>query len=233
VIKQTLGISAIKLYVAAIVDVWSFQKSQGINLSPSPRGEALNGLLKAHTRNEHQRRRLEFADRAAGTIQDGYDEEKMMQAVRICWQEAEQGQGQGQGYGRGGTGKKQSTEAYLHTAIDFLLSHNLLLRSESRLAAELPDFFSIMLPNEGPTACPLMVMIMDNGKTNQIGRLEYGAVIRHKNPLLCTMAHTAFYLFYRWNITGEPTPCFRQRQLWYNLHLLKGADAARKMSYDT
>jgi hypothetical protein len=231
VIKQTLGISAIKLYVAAIVDVWSFQKSQGINPYPSPRGEALNGLLKAHTRNEHRRRRLEFADRAAGTIQDGYDEEKMMQAVRICWQEAEQGQGQG--YGRGGTRKKQSIEAYLRTAVDFLLSHNLLLRSESRLAAELPDFFSIMLPNEGPTPCPLMVMIMDNGKTNQIGRLEYGAVIRHKNPLLCTMAHTAFYLFYRWNITGELPPCFRQRQLWYNLHLIKGEDAAKKMAYDT
>lgn len=28
-------------------------------------------------------------------------------------------------------------------------------------------------------------------------------MMRHRNPLLCTMAHTAFYLFCRWNIAGE------------------------------
>ena len=74
---------------------------------------------------------------------------------------------------------------------------------------------------------------MDNGKTNQHGRLEHMTVTRHRNPLLCTMAHLAFYLFYRWNITGEPPPCFRQRRLWYALHLLKGKDAPKQMAYDT
>jgi hypothetical protein len=69
----------------------------------------------------------------------------MINAVRFCWQ-----------------GWKQSTEPYLRTAVDFLLAHNILLRSESRLAAEFPDFFTI--------------------------------------PLLCTMTHMAFYLFYRWNM---------------------------------
>ena len=42
-----------------------------------------------------------------------------------------------------------------------------------------------------------MIMIMDNGKMNHQGRLEYAAVMRHRNPLFCAMAHTAFYLFYR------------------------------------
>ena len=36
-IRQTLGISAVKAYIAAIVDLWSFQKSQGINPHPTPR----------------------------------------------------------------------------------------------------------------------------------------------------------------------------------------------------
>jgi len=78
-----------------------------------------------------------------------------------------------------------------------------------------------------------MIMIMDNGKMNPLGRLEYGAVMRHRNPLLCTMAHTAFYLFYWWNIAGVTPPCFRQRQQWYGLHLIKGEHAARQMAYDT
>jgi hypothetical protein len=78
--------------------------------------------------------------------------------------------------------------------------------------------------------CLQMIMIMDNGKTSLQGRLEYGAVMRHRNPLLCAMAHTAFYLFYRWNIAGEAKPCFRQREQWYGLHLIKGENLAKKIS---
>src|SRR5205085_613354 len=85
-IRQTLGISAVKSYIAAIVDLWSFQKSKGINSHPTPRGEGLNGLMRARQRVEHRRRRLEFADRAAGTLQDGYTEAKMVDAVRFCWE---------------------------------------------------------------------------------------------------------------------------------------------------
>ena len=198
-IRQTLGISAVKAYIASIVDLWSFQKSQGINPHPTPRGEALSGLLRAYERGEHKRRRLEFADQAIGTLLDGYDEAKLIEAVRFCWQ--------------GGEKRPLAAEPYLRTTTDFLLAHHLLLRSEDRLGAELPDFFTIPLPGEGPTPCFPMIMLMDNGKTNQLGRIEYGAAMRHRNPLLCTMGHMAFYLFYRWNITGEPPPCFRRRQL--------------------
>jgi len=82
--------------------------------------------MRTHRRNEHRRRRIEFTDRAAGTVQDGYNETKMVEAVRFCWR-----------------GQRASAESHLHTAVDFLLSHNLLLRSEMRLGAELPDFFTI------------------------------------------------------------------------------------------
>src|SRR5207248_1372196 len=40
-------------------------------------------------------------------------------------------------------------------------------------------------------------------------------------------------LFHRWNIAGEPPPSFHRRELWYNLHLIKGEHAAKKMAYDT
>ncbi|EDN08097.1 predicted protein [Histoplasma mississippiense (nom. inval.)] len=59
-----------------------------------------------------------------------------------------------------------------------------------------------LLSNEGPTPCWPMILITDNGKTNQLGQLKYAAVMRHKNPLLCTISHLAFYLFYRWNISS-------------------------------
>jgi Centromere DNA-binding protein complex CBF3 subunit, domain 2 len=163
-----------------------------MNPHPNPRNEALNNVLRTRRRNEHRRRRLEFTDRAAGTVQDGYDgydETKIVKAVRFCWR-----------------GQRVSAESHLRTAVDFL-SHNLLLRSEMRLGAKLPDFFTIQLPNEEPTPCHAMIMVMDDGKMNALGRLEYGALMMHRNPLL----YTTFYLFYQWNITGEAPPCFRRR----------------------
>jgi hypothetical protein len=43
-------------------------------------GEVLNSLRNTRM-NEHRRRRLELANRAAGAIQDGYGESKMIEAV--------------------------------------------------------------------------------------------------------------------------------------------------------
>jgi hypothetical protein len=84
--RQPLGISADRSYVSAIVDLWSFQRSKNMNSHPNSRGEAPNGVLRMRTRNEHRQRRLEFTDRAAGTVQDKHDETKMIEAVRFCWQ---------------------------------------------------------------------------------------------------------------------------------------------------
>jgi hypothetical protein len=42
----------------------------------------------------------------------------------------------------------------------------------------------ISLPGEGPTPCFPVIMIMGNGKMNSLGRLEYGAVMRH-HPGFC------------------------------------------------
>jgi hypothetical protein len=42
-VRQMLGIRAVKGYVAATVDLWSFQKGKGLNPHPNPLGEALNG----------------------------------------------------------------------------------------------------------------------------------------------------------------------------------------------
>ncbi|ETO67568.1 hypothetical protein F444_15520 [Phytophthora nicotianae P1976] len=50
---------------------------------------------------------------------------------------------------------------------------------------ELADLHSIPLENEGYNPCRalVMVMVMGQGKTNQVGRVEVGACMRHKNLL--------------------------------------------------
>jgi hypothetical protein len=57
-------------------------------------------------------------------------------------------------------------------------------------------------------------------------------VMRHQDPLLCTISQTAFYLFFRWQIVREPVPQFQNRRRWYDFHLLKGRDATKPFSYE-
>lgn len=50
---------------------------------------------------------------------------------------------------------------------------------------------------------------------------------------ICTVAHLAVYLVYRWDLAGEPIPSFQRRRQWYDTYLLLGGDAHKPLSYDT
>jgi Centromere DNA-binding protein complex CBF3 subunit, domain 2 len=144
-------------------------------------------------RQETTRKREQFFDRGAGTLLDGYNVAKMVELVQFCWRAPT------------GTGsqKRQLAESFLRPAADFLINHNMLLCGESRQQAEIFTLATTpagALPNQGPTPCWPMILLIDNGKTNQYGRAEYMGVMQHRDPLLCTMSQLAFYLFCCWNI---------------------------------
>jgi hypothetical protein len=66
------------------------------------------------------------------------------------------------------------------------------------------------LPKEGTRGdgwC--LVAVMDQGKTNQHGWLEYGAVLRHCDYRSCLIGTLAAYFFWRWHLSDEPFFCFR------------------------
>ena len=121
---------------------------------------------------------------STGTLLDRYHEKNIIWLVKYCWQDWSESK------------KDQSVEPHLHTAVNFLMGHSMLLCGESCCTAQLADLFTLELTNEDPTPCFPMILIMGNGKTNQMGWIEYATVMCHHNPLLCTMAQTAFYLFY-------------------------------------
>ena len=221
-VQQTLKFDSIDNYVSVIISLYNYQQSSGHATSSHPRGAKVKALLKDRTKKEHPRRKAQYLDRDANTLLDGYEQRQMIDAVRSCWTH--------------GLSQKRATaqtvESAHHTALDFLMGHMMLMRGENRRHLQLADLFPLNLKNEGPTPCTAHVCILDNGKTNQAGRIEYGAVVRHKNPLLCTTSQLAFYLFYRWNIVREQVPRFQRRQQWYDLHLLRGSKSTSPMSYE-
>jgi hypothetical protein len=109
----------------------------------------------------------------------------------------------------------------------------MLLRDHSTRACQLPDLFTLEFENEGVTPYWPVIMVMDQGKTNQFGKREHAACIRNRELIACPVGALAFYLFYRWHRGGEHFPDFTSRQHWYDTYLLKGKDGHHEMAYDT
>jgi len=120
----------------------------------------------------------------------------------------------------------------LRIRVDLLLGHFLVLRGETRRGAELADLAVRELPKEeGATPCWLLMLSISNGKTNKWGKRQYGAVIRNRDPLICSHSALAQYFFYRWHQSGEAPPSFKSRSDWYNTKILVGSDEQKSISF--
>ena len=199
--------NTVRGYCSAINELWAHQTSLGLHSADRPQRVALTALKTSIARGQHQRRRAEFEDRGLATIKDGYTATQIPDLTRAAWS---------QSLGR------SCTEQLFRTQLCFLFGNSMLLRLSNRLPMELPDLFSMPLPNEGPNGTGwCLVTVMGQGKTNQHGRLEYGAALRHRDYRSCLIGALATYFFWRWHCSGEPFPCLRTSQDWYNIKVLK------------
>lgn len=79
----------------------------------------------------------------------------------------------------------------LRGRLDFLLSHANRGRSTELLDRQL------MVPdNEVACPCPGLLYTMSNGKTFQIGKIEYIGLLRHKDVSICALSAMAFYVYF-------------------------------------
>ncbi len=114
----------------------------------------------------------------------------------------------------------------LRTQVDFLFGNHMLLRSGNRLPMELADCFPLDLPNEGLKVpgytTKALVVVMNCGKTNQHGRMEYGSALRHRDPRSCLVGALAFWFFWRWQVERtEKFPVFQRSEDWYDTKVLR------------
>ena len=88
-----------------------------------------------------------------------------------------------------------------------------------------------------------MILLRDQGKHIQDGRVEEHAALRHRDVELCCVGAMALYLFALFHITGSPRPVFAPdfssteagefgRREWYALYVFPGRDGKdTQMSY--
>jgi hypothetical protein len=221
-----LQYSTVRLYSSAIINLYAQQKTRGENPAPHPNGLAKKALMRHILRETASRSRQEWADRILNTIKDGYSPSKIPEHTAVAWRFSDVNSG-------------------FRTNVDFLFGNHMLLRSSNRLGLELADCFCLDLPKEGikmeaaggvPTKA--FVVLMNQGKTNQHGRVEYGSCLRHRNPEACLVGQLAFWFFFRWQAethAAEPFPDFSRPGLWYRTKVVRRgkADYTGQLSYAT
>jgi hypothetical protein len=95
-----------------------------------------------------------------------------------------------------------------------LLMPYMMLRGETTRAAELADFESILLMNEGPEDAFAVVMRQRGGKTkdhkdgSNNRKTHCHGFLRHRSVRLCPVGTPAQRFFYKWEISGKGLPTF-------------------------
>lgn len=70
--------STIKVYVAAVIELYGLQHSSDSNPHPPPCEPALRGLLKSFKRLQDSQDRESYADRGANGLTSGYSNEELL-----------------------------------------------------------------------------------------------------------------------------------------------------------
>jgi hypothetical protein len=208
---QQLSVEGLEGYVKPLVDLYSTQQSLNPISKPHPPGKALKELLRTYKRKRAMNKRVEYQDRGEGTVQDAYTMEELGRVAAYFF--------------------RLGTRKGLRDRMDLLLGHALMARGESTRKIQLPDLFAMDLKDEGPSECVAAMVIMDQGKVNQFGRVEYGGFIRHRDVEVCAVGALAIYLFWRFHVVGEAFPDLRDRRSWHDIHVLDGKDPKKEISY--
>jgi hypothetical protein len=78
VAPKTLKVQTVRVYLAAIAELYAAQVSMGINKNTNFRGAALKKLMNGLARQQAQRRQDTFEDRGSSSINDGYSTEQFL-----------------------------------------------------------------------------------------------------------------------------------------------------------
>jgi hypothetical protein len=211
--RLPLSADGLEDYVKAIIDLYSTQRTLDGNAHSHPRGKAMSNFLSTHKRQRAKRKRIEYHDRGECTIQDTYSSVELnrLSSHFLSIKSA-----------RG-----------LRDRADFLVDHALMARGETTRRMQLPDLFAMELAHEGPTRCVATMVVMDQGKMNQVGQIEYGGFIRHRDVSVCPVGALALYFFWRFHVRAEAFPDMSDHKRWYDIHVIDGKVPEKEVSYST
>jgi hypothetical protein len=162
-----VGIQTFKNAVSAVVDLWTKQRNLRINDHKSPRGPLVKKYLEHIKKREFQKSRDEFKDRGVGTLADGYSTHEEFSRLACSFFD-----------------ESYQADVGLRFRAMLLMSHYGLLRGQNARDMEFADLQLHDIPNPGPQKVFALYSVLCNGKTNQVNRIEYAAMIRYVSSIV-------------------------------------------------
>lgn len=192
--SKPLSSSTIDKWVAAVISLYDTQKAMGDNSHPHPRGPGVRGILRKQLQDNHRQRRENYEDRGKGTMLDGYNVDDF-KAIEEFWIKS---------LDVGGRlyislPCLRLLLAAVRNRLDHLTTFSMTMRGQDFRGIQFADCFCVDLPEEGPMQCTILMVLLANGKTNQHGRIEYGAI-------------TELWLEYTEGIDGKMAPKEAERR---------------------
>ncbi|CEP09784.1 hypothetical protein [Parasitella parasitica] len=218
---KKLSYNTCNIYVAAIVDLWNYQKLKGVNSHESPRTKVISQLLKwVRRRRGAADNRKNNIDRATSLQVSGCTTiEQVVAVARKMYNDP-----------------AQHYKHSFRNANALLVSHYSLLRGESVRCLELADILLQELPKIGAdSSYPIVTMIFNRSKTNQFNTVQSGAFMRNKNVAICPFMALSSHFFWSsstWCLARaiEEPPAelkrlvFPMADYWYERHTTKNVD---------
>jgi len=115
-----------------------------MNSNPNPHGALVKEYIRSLSSQENIRRRSNYHDRGIGTFADGYL--NLEELSMICNEFFNSGISVG-----------------IRDRAAFLLAHYAMIRGENIRSLEFADLLCVDLPNEGPSCCTALVLMMLQG----------------------------------------------------------------------
>ena len=128
---------------------------------------------------------------------------------------------------------KQNSLVGQRSRFAWLVTHAMILRSETPRDLQFADINSLQLPNHGSSTNRVLLFYIDKTKTNQNGTVQYSACLRHTNVKLCPVGALAIYLFDLWYISKRSTPNFGEDD-WFSDRVMSVNSSNKKsmVAYD-
>jgi len=201
---KKVGISTVNQYISALTSLWKYQVQYKVNSNTTPRGFSVISIQKFVKQNTFMERKTSYYDRGR-LYQHLLTQELQVTRRKVAdyfWS------------------YRQTTFCAfkgLRNRVGYLLAEQGLLRGENIRDAELPDFFTVEMEDEGPSHCVALTVLKGRGKMNQYGKPVFSGYYRHSDVRLCSVSAVALYMFFRYHVSKEPFPDLSCSPQWYDI----------------
>ena len=195
----------------ALMDLWKAQKREFPNemkdVLPPNSSPNWSDILANFEKGTSGKRRDDYDSRGLSLMRQGYSDE---QHIMLCeW-------GVKNGSPRPDVRHHVSIAIRCHWQHTW--AHSMCLRCDDRLKLQLPDVGVIQIGHQGPKPTPMLVVVMDQGKTNPNGRVDVAAALRHKdNVFECPHFALALLFHHRWTFANADFPTLESTPRGANL----------------